>query len=603
MILSQPLAQVLAFLPFPVFVATEKGEIVFANDLLMRSAGKQVQQFSTEDLFSLGIFDDEQEFQSFLASFSSNQSVQRVLKDATLAESAPGIMIHALNIPYEDRRCICFLLTPSRNSKQPGEVESATDSILDCLPLFVFQTDLAGNIIYANRNFCDTMDCSDLHAFEALGGFTKIDLEYSLRTWEERIEAGRAGQEVRFETYFQRKDGTILPVVVNLSLLPAEDPDTVRLTFCAQDISEKRRMEAELRSALLEIESLSFKLKKENLFLQQELESEHRFDQIVSASPAYVSTLQKIRQVAPTDTTVLITGETGTGKELIARAVHAKSQRSDRPLITVNCAAIPAELIESELFGHKKGAFTGADRDRIGTFELADEGTLFLDEIGEMPLSLQTRLLRVLQEGEFTPVGGKEVKYTDVRILAATNRDLKSLIAEGRFRSDLYFRLNVFPIHSIPLRERPEDIPLLLKHFLDKYNDKLNRRVKKVRPQDLERLRRYSFPGNIRELENIVERALILSSGEVLELHSDGLTELAATNTEGSSPATPSSAVDFPDGPESFTDLDTLQRTYIEMVLQHTNGKVSGPGGAAEILGVNPQTLFSKMRRLGVRRE
>ena len=599
MIPPQPLAQVLTFLPFPVFVATEEGELIFANDLFMRSAGKKGDDITTSDLYHLGVFDQEADFQSLLDNFSTDQRIQRILKEGDSAEPGAGIVIHALDLRYEDRRCICFLLIPSRHAVT-GFGEITRDAILDSLPQFVFQTDFSGRIVYANQRFCDVMDCSDLHAFESLGGLPKIDLEYSLRTWEERIEDSRAGRAVRFETYFQRKDGTILPVAVNLTLTGEGGEE--RLTFCARDISDRRRREAELRAALLEVESLSVKLKKENLFLQQELENEHRFDQIVTNSPAYVPVLRKIRQVAPTDTTVLITGETGTGKELIARAIHAQSQRSGRPMITVNCAAIPAELIESELFGHKKGAFTGADRDRIGTFELADEGTLFLDEIGEMPLRLQNRLLRVLQDGGFTPVGGKEVKYTDVRVLAATNRNLKQLVAEGRFRSDLYFRLNVFPIHSIPLRERPEDIPVLLKHFLSKYNDKLNRRVKRIKPQDLERLRRYAFPGNIRELENIVERALILSNGEVLELSSDGLTELTPGNGPTPDPSHATQPGEDAFAADTFVDLETLQRDYIESVLRYTNGKVSGPGGAAEVLGLNPQTLFSKMRRLGVRR-
>ena len=299
--------------------------------------------------------------------------------------------------------------------------------------------------------------------------------------------------------------------------------------------------------------------------------------------------------MAPTDTTVLITGETGTGKELIARAIHAQSSRMNKPMVILNCGALPADLIESELFGYRKGAFTGAQQDHLGRFELADEGTLFLDEIGEMPMQLQTRLLRVLQDGEFTPLGARQSIHTDVRIIAATNRNLRDRVTEGKFRADLYFRLNVFPIHSLALRERREDIPLLIDHFIEKYTRE-GQPVPQVAPKDLELLQQHPFYGNIRELENLVQRALIVSEGPYLRFE----TERLVTTAEVEAAAAP--APGRPPTRGSVLTFEEAQRQHIMQVLQLTDGKVSGKGGAAELLAMNAQTLFSKMRKLGISR-
>jgi len=349
-----------------------------------------------------------------------------------------------------------------------------------------------------------------------------------------------------------------------------------------------RKLEAahqELQVRLAEIESLKNQLQAENKYLQEEIRLNHNFDEIVSKSKLFQKVLQQIEQVASTDATVLIQGESGTGKELIARAIHNISQRSRKPLVKVNCAALPANLIESELFGHEKGAFTGALERKIGRFELADGGTIFLDEIGELPVELQAKLLRVLQEGEFERLGNPRTTRVNVRVIAATNRNLEQAIGKKEFREDLYYRLNVFPVLCPPLRERKEDIPLLVKHFCQKHESKIGKKVHRIPARVMETLVAYDWPGNIRELENIIERALILSR--------DGSLDYGDWLPSGKRSAAPG----------SLRKLDEVEKHHILEVLNRTGWKVSGEKGAAKILGLNATTLEARMKKLGIRRE
>ena len=330
------------------------------------------------------------------------------------------------------------------------------------------------------------------------------------------------------------------------------------------------------------------RLKAENKYLQDEIKLNYNFEDIVSKSKNFHRVLQQIEQVASTNATVLIAGESGTGKELIARAVHNISNRAKRPLVKVNCATLPANLIESELFGHEKGAFTGAMERKIGRFELADGGTIFLDEIGELPIELQAKLLRVLQEGEFERLGNPKTMKVNVRVIAATNRNLSQAIEKKEFREDLYYRLNVFPITCPPLRERKEDIPLLVKHFLQKHESRVGKRITNVPASVMKAIMDYDWPGNIRELENLIERAMILSPGNSLEpgdwvpSQKISTTEIAK-NTSGR--------------------LEEIEREHILEVLEKTNWKVSGERGAAKILGINPTTLEARMKKMGLKRQ
>ena len=341
-----------------------------------------------------------------------------------------------------------------------------------------------------------------------------------------------------------------------------------------------------------EIKSLKSQLELENEYLRDEIRVAFAVGGIVGQSPGLQKVLRQVELVAATDSTVLILGESGVGKELIARAIHEESPRSGRSMIKVNCASIPRDLFESEFFGHVKGSFTGATRDRVGRFELADGGTLFLDEVGEIPLDMQSKLLRVLQEGTFERIGEEQTRSADVRIVAATNRDLQDEAREKRFRQDLYYRLSVFPLEIPPLRDRKNDIPHLAAHFLEQSCRKMGFDVPKLRQRHIIELQQYSWPGNIRELQNVVERAVISSRFGPLQLHLPTQSESA---TEKVAPETTAMAG------ELLTDDDvrTLERQNLLAVLQHTRWKISGTGGASEFLGIHPATLSSRMRTMG----
>jgi formate hydrogenlyase transcriptional activator len=352
-----------------------------------------------------------------------------------------------------------------------------------------------------------------------------------------------------------------------------------------EEVAKQIALAVENMRAFEEIARLRAKLEEENRYLQDEIKSDHNFEEIVGQSRAIKAVFKAIEAVAPAGATVLITGETGTGKELVARAVHNLSPRQGKALIKVNCAALPAGLIESELFGHEKGAFTGAIARKIGRFELAHGGTLFLDEIGDLPLELQPKLLRVLQEGEFERIGAAHTITVDVRVIAATNRDLEAAIRDGRFRSDLYYRLDVFPIRLPPLRERAEDIPLLVRYLTLKYGPRLGKKISHVSPALMEMLQTYAWPGNVRELENVIERATILSVGAELDLGWWPMT----TGDRGRAGVT--------------RTLEEVERDHILVVLELAGWRVSGERGAAAHLGMKPTTLEARMKKLGITRK
>jgi formate hydrogenlyase transcriptional activator len=355
---------------------------------------------------------------------------------------------------------------------------------------------------------------------------------------------------------------------------------------CKQIVAERTleltQANAALAKALNEVETLKERLAAENAYWQAENNIQYNFGEVIGQSEALKEVFFRIETVAPQDSTVLLLGETGTGKGMMARAIHSRSPRKDRPMVMVNCTALPASLIESELFGREKGAFTGADVQQIGRFELADKGTLFLDEIGDLPLELQAKLLQVLQDKEFCRLGSPRTIKVNVRIIAATNRELKEAMAQGRFREDLYYRLNIFPVLVPPLRQRRDDIPLLVEHFMHKFCRAMGKDIKHISAATMKRLVDHAWPGNVRELENVIERAVITTTGETLQV------------LDRFEPAPPEDACG--------QTLGELQRAYILKVLRRTRGRIEGPHGAAVILGLNPSTLRGRMRKEGLQR-
>ena len=370
---------------------------------------------------------------------------------------------------------------------------------------------------------------------------------------------------------------------LNLNILKSDDV-VFGISVFSEDITERKRMEDQMREQLAEIEKLKIQLEKENIYLREEIKTELGFGKIIGSSDALKYVLFRAEQVAPTDATVLILGETGVGKGLVAHAIHQLSSRKDKPMITVNCAALPANLIESELFGREKGAFTGAHAKQVGRFEVADGGTIFLDEIGELPLELQAKLLRVLQDGEFERLGSPRTIKVDVRVITSTSRNLKAEMRAARFREDLYYRLNVFPVSLPPLRARVEDIPELANHFIDKYSRKFGKRFETIAKDTMQILNAYQWPGNVRELEHIIERAVITSQQPVFRLV-DHLEEEPAKAEEG-----------------ALKEFEEMAREHILQVLQKTRWKIDGEGGAAAMLGLNPSTLRFRIKKLGIKR-
>jgi formate hydrogenlyase transcriptional activator len=375
-----------------------------------------------------------------------------------------------------------------------------------------------------------------------------------------------------------RKDGSLL--YIELYGVLTEHRGRPAVIGTLMDITDRKRAEEELRAAFAEIQLLKEQLEAENVYLREEIKLNHVHGDIVGESPAIRRTLALVEQVAPTGSTVLVHGETGTGKELLARSIHNLSPRKDRPLVAVNCAAMPSALIESELFGREKGAYTGALTRQAGRFEVADKSTLFLDEVGELSLEAQAKLLRVLQEGKFERLGSSNTITVDVRVIAATNRDLEQAVRDGKFREDLFYRLNVFPITVPPLRERREDIPVLVWTFVREFSEKMGKRIESIPKKTIEALSSHPWPGNVRALRNAIERAMILSTGTTLKVELPGAESHA----------------------EAATTLDDVQRSHIVRTLEATGWRIRGEGGAAERLGLKPTTLEYRMKRLGIRR-
>lgn len=425
--------------------------------------------------------------------------------------------------------------------------------------------------------------------------FTESDrARYASGRLQELISGGEFQNEAR---QMVTKDGVVMDLVMSAISERDESGSVRRMLVASKDVTERNRAELALRQTLAENARLREEIERERDYLREEVNVAMNFGRIVGKSRALKHMLAQVEAVAQTPASVLILGESGVGKELVAHAIHARSPRHDAPMVKVNCASIPKELFESEFFGHVKGAFTGAHRDRVGRFQLADGGTIFLDEIGEIPLELQGKLLRVLQESEFERVGDDVTRAVDVRVIAATNRDLQRQVDAGEFREDLYYRLSVFPIEVPPLRRRKEDVVQLAQHFLELTCHDFGRQPMTLNRRQVEMISRYDWPGNVRELKNVIERAVILSQGNVLRLDLS-LPEIA------NPPADQAPAVAPPDDDDVLTDdeLRDLQKQNLLKALRQSGWRVSGKGGAAELLGVRPTTLADRIRSFGLKK-
>ncbi len=481
------------------------------------------------------------------------------------------------SIDIEDRK---------RAEERVRQSEAELRQLIDTIPQHVIVLEPDGSIRYVNQVGLDYsgLTLEETVAKDALAKiFHPDDLE---RAVGEREQAISRGVQWDAEVRIRGKDGDYRWFIIRLNPLQDEQGRILQWYGTSTDIEDRKQAEESLRTALEEIKKLRDQLHKENIALREEIDQASMFEEIIGSSAALRRVLVHVAKVAPTDSTVLIAGETGTGKELVARAIHKRSHRATRAFVPVNCAAIPISLIASELFGHEKGAFTGATQRRLGRFELADGGTIFLDEVGELPPETQVTLLRVLQERAFERVGGAQPIAVNVRVLAATNRDLHAAVEAGTFRRDLFYRLNVFPIHVPPLRDRVDDIPLLVEYLTERYSSKVGKKIKSVKKKTLELFQAYDWPGNIRELQNVVERAVILCDGDTLAVDESWL------QRESPRPSVAS---------RGLGRLDVIQeKEMIETALADSGGRVSGPRGAAAKLGIPRSTLESRIRSLQI---
>jgi PAS domain S-box-containing protein len=462
-----------------------------------------------------------------------------------------------------------------RTERMLRESEQRYRDLFDEAPIAYVHEDLESRFISANKTALRILGLKPEEAPGTVGmSFVPDTPDAQRRVKEAFASVGRGTDTSGVVLELRRKDDG-RPVWIQWWSRPNPGGTSTRTMFI--DITDRVLMERE-----------KARLAAQNVYLQEELKAAHNFDEIVGQSPALVAVLQRVSKVAATDSTVLITGETGTGKELIARAVHSAGPRKGRPLIKLNCAALPTGLIESELFGHEKGAFTGATARKPGRFELADGGTLFLDEVGELPPDAQAKLLRVLQEREFERVGGTAPVKVDVRVIAATNRDLARMTKDGKFREDLFYRLNVFPVRLPPLRERRDDIPLLVRFFVNRFAARMGKAIEAVGKDTLDLLVAYPWPGNIRELENVLERAVILADGPELEIEPEVLSVPGAPEPEASDAGGKS--------------LLAVEKDHILSVLRQADWVIEGPNGAAKVLAMHPNTLRSRLKKLGIAR-
>jgi PAS domain S-box-containing protein len=570
---------------------THERTTTFISDYIEKMLGYTVEEWKATPSFALTLIhpdDRERVLREAEAVFASDQPT--FFQFRWIAKDGHTVWAEANVAPLVDEagttigvRGVTLDITQQHEAEVARrQSEELFRNMADTAPVMIWLTGMDRQCIYINKQW---LDFTGRTIEEQLGnGWVDAihpdDREGAYQTYARAFdERTTFGMEYRL----RRHDGEYRWIFDTGA--PRVSPDNVFVGYIGSciDITERKESEVELHEAHEELKRLKNQLEAENVYLQQELQLDPTFGEIVGQSDGIKYVLFKVTQVAPTNTTVLITGETGTGKELVARAIHISSSRKNRAFIKVNCGALAPSLIESELFGHEKGAFTGASARKLGRFELANGGTIFLDEIGELPLELQVKLLRVIQENEFERLGGTKTIKADVRIIAATNRNLKVEVENGKFREDLWYRLNVYPITVPPLRQRKEDIPLLVEHFVNGYAKKFGKTITSVSPRALQTFQNHSWPGNVRELANAIERAVIHAKGSVL--HSiDRFEEVSEEPLFAAK------------------TLEEIEREHIIRTLENTGWRIEGPHGAANILGLNPSTLRTRMVKLGIQR-
>ena len=592
--------------PYRVMVETmNEGAVTLASDgtiLFCNQRFAAIVKGSLEEVMGSSIYQyisstDLQLFEVLLEQgFKGNSKVELALQ--TRGENSAPALLSISPLQHTDMPgAVCMVVTDlteqKRNEEMLAEEKLTTQILHQAAEIFVL-CDHQGRIIRASQSTNRLFGRSPI--FQAFD--EAFHLLYPDGTPFVLLSAMSDKLLHAVEVTFKHGDNESFPFLLRANSL-ITIKGVIGIVVVMVDITERRKMEEalqkahdkleqqveertlELRKALSEIKTMKDQLEAENIYFRQEIKMRHHFAQILGQSDSLKYVLYRAEQVAPTNTTVLILGETGTGKELIAAAIHDMSPRKERPLITVNCAALPGNLIESELFGREKGAFTGADTRQVGRFELANGSTLCLDEIGELPMELQAKLLRVIQHNEFQRLGSSHTIKVDVRIVATTNRNLEEEVRNGRFRQDLYYRLNVFPITVPPLRQRTEDIPPMVQAFVERYSRKLGKQITSIQKETMKALQDYPWPGNVRELESIIERAVILCPGPVLQL---------ADKLEISSPSLSS----------AMRTLEETERNQILKILSETRWRIEGKGGAAAILGIHPSTLRARMHKLGI---
>lgn len=562
-----------------IFWVKKDSTIEYVNQTACDTLGYTKSELEGQSILLLSNEPEEKEkWKNHWQSLSTEENLDLDRFLYTKSGAGISVSIAANLIRYRGKEFNCAFVRNISKKKKLDELITMAKHSLDQSIDLIFWLRPDATFQYFNDAFIEKTGYTreEIEKMTIIDFFPDTKMEDFREEWEKLAEGVVIKREDRF---VKLKDGSFISTEMTINLVKAGNH--AYSSTVLSDITERRAKEQKIARQLEEIEQLHAEAQAENIQLKEEIKTASNIGNIISRDPNYKKVLRQVEQVAETNATVLITGETGTGKELLARAVHQLSQRYDRSMVKVNCAALPENLIESELFGHEKGAFTGAYQQKIGRFERAHKGTIFLDEIGELPMDLQKKILRVLQEGEIERVGGTQLIHIDVRVIAATNRKLEELVKAGKFREDLYYRLNVFPIYNIPLRERREDIPILVKHFAEKYSKKINKPIKEISKVGMNKLMTYNFLGNVRELENLIERAVILARDSVLTFDLPQSISSAALSSK-------------------FKSMEELQRDHIIDALEETHGKVSGKNGAAALLKMNNKTLASRMLKLNI---